>query len=53
MQVAELGTEDVMDKIEDLVLGCVKSIMAGEGFTYTIPTRSEGNQMYVKGTKGG
>ena len=43
IQVAELGTEGVMDKVEDLVLGCVKSIMAGEGFTYTIsqPARRE------------
>jgi meiotic recombination protein SPO11 len=46
-EVKDLGAEAVMGKIEDIVMRCVKTIMAGEGFTFTIPTRTESNQLYV------
>lgn len=47
--MADLETDLVMGKIESIVMECVKSIMAGEGFSFTIPTRSESNQLYVPG----
>ena len=51
-QVADLEIDQVMGKIEGIVMECVKSIMAGEGFSFTIPTRSESNQLYVPGEMG-
>ena len=51
-QVADLEIDQVMGKIEGIVMESVKSIMAGEGFSFTIPTRSESNQLYVPGENG-
>ena len=37
----------MLDEVEAAILGVAASIMRGEGFTYDVPSRAKGNQLYV------
>lgn len=39
----------MLDEVEAAILLVASSILRGEGFTYTLPTRGKGNQLYVPG----
>ena len=46
-EVAAKTAEEVRAEIEAVVLECVASIMRGEGFSYSIPSRTSSNCVYV------
>ena len=46
-EVSEKSDEEVSHLIESLVLKTVSSILADQGLTYAVPSRSSGNQLYV------
>ncbi|XP_068644135.1 DNA topoisomerase 6 subunit A [Aristolochia californica] len=46
-EVSDLSTDDVERSIERVMLRAVSSILAGEGFSFTVPARSNANQLYV------
>lgn len=48
-EVVDKGAEAVLDEIETAILLVATSILSGEGFTYSLPNRSKGNQLYVPG----
>ena len=48
-EVVDKGTDAVLDEIETAILMVAASVLRGEGFTYTLPNRSRGNQLYVPG----
>ncbi|EFJ11873.1 hypothetical protein SELMODRAFT_125304 [Selaginella moellendorffii] len=47
-EVAELGSGEVKEEIEKLVLSVTKSILQGQGLAYTVPSRTSANQLYVE-----
>eukprot|EP00736_Rhodelphis_marinus_P000401 Rmarinus@m.10369 len=47
-QVETLEADPVADRIESVVAECVKSILAGDGYKFNIPSRTEANQMYIE-----
>jgi meiotic recombination protein SPO11 len=47
-EVEDLNPGDVLDSIEELVTTSVQRIMRNEPFTFTLPTRTSSNQIYVK-----
>jgi len=46
-EVVDKGADSVLDEIETAILVVASSILAGEGFSYSLPNRSKGNQLYV------
>lgn len=42
----------MLDEVEAAVLLVAASVLRGEGFTYTLPSRAKGNQLYVPGGRG-
>lgn len=46
-EVADLSPDAVVQEIERNILAVAKSILAGNGFGYNVPSRSAANQMYV------
>ena len=46
-EVTLMDTEQVAEALERLVLQAALSIIRGEGFCYTVPTRSSSNQIYI------
>ena len=46
-EVAELTINDVLDRIEELLCGVASTVLAGEGFSYAVPSRAAGNQEYI------
>lgn len=46
-EVADLSLSSVQTTIEDLILKLCHSILAGEGFAFSVPSRSAANQLYV------
>jgi hypothetical protein len=48
-QVVDKDANAVLDEVEAAILLVTASIMRGEGFSYAIPNRSKGNQIYVPG----
>ena len=48
-EVVDKGADAVLDEIETAILMVAASVLRGEGFTYTLPNRSKGNQLYVPG----
>ena len=48
-EVVDKGADAVLDEIETAILMVAASVLRGEGFTYTLPNRSRGNQLYVPG----
>jgi hypothetical protein len=47
-EVCEKSNELVIKEIERIAVNAVQSIMKGEGFGYTVPTRSAANQTYIQ-----
>lgn len=47
-EVLELANSDVQSRVEDALATIVRTIMAGDGFRYVVPTRSASNQHYVE-----
>jgi hypothetical protein len=41
----------VLDEIETAIVLVASSVLRGEGFSYTLPNRSKGNQLYVPGAR--
>ena len=52
-EVVDKGADAVLDEIEGALVLVAASILRGEGFAYTLPNRSKGNQLYVPGGWGG
>jgi meiotic recombination protein SPO11 len=48
IEVEDLGTEQVSEKIEDLVVNVVNQIVTTGTFELNIPNRSSGNQKYIE-----
>ncbi|KMZ61007.1 Type II DNA topoisomerase VI subunit A 2 [Zostera marina] len=46
-EVSDVDPESVKESIECTILAAAKSILAGEGFSFSVPSRSATNQMYV------
>ena len=46
-EVDELDADRVRAEIEKLVVSAAKSILDGNGFSYDVPSRAAGNQLYV------
>eukprot|EP00700_Malawimonas_jakobiformis_P002126 EC723314.1.p2 GENE.EC723314.1~~EC723314.1.p2 ORF type:complete len:134 (+),score=29.87 EC723314.1:95-496(+) len=47
-EVLELESDDVLQRIEELVVKVVEQVLSGHGLSYTRPIRSSGNIGYVK-----
>lgn len=47
-EVGELAPDEVMDGIEAELSSVTASVMRGEGFSYSVPSRASGNQRYVR-----
>jgi hypothetical protein len=45
--VVDKASDAVLDEIEATVYQIAASILAGNGFSYDIPSRAKGNQLYV------
>jgi hypothetical protein len=45
--VLSLNPPEVRATIERVMVECVSSILSGHGFSYSVPSRSSGNQLYV------
>ena len=41
------SADSVLDEVESTIYQVAQQILRGEGFTYGIPSRSKGNQVYV------
>lgn len=48
VEVAELSATEVVEGIEGVALGIAKQVLAKQGFTLDVPSRSASNQIYVK-----
>ena len=48
VEVAELSATEVLEGIEGVALHIAKQVLAKQGFTLDVPSRSASNQIYVK-----
>ena len=46
-QVVDKNADAVLDEVESAIYQVAQQILSGEGFSYGIPSRAKGNQMYV------
>mmetsp|Transcript_7129 Transcript_7129/g.9308 ORF Transcript_7129/g.9308 Transcript_7129/m.9308 type:complete len:543 (-) Transcript_7129:27-1655(-) len=46
-EVSEMENINVARNIEDIILEVTQTILSGKGFSYDVPTRSSGNQLYI------
>lgn len=46
-QVVDKSADSVLDEVESTIYQVAQQILRGEGFSYGIPSRSKGNQVYV------
>ncbi|KAL3149242.1 DNA topoisomerase 6 subunit A [Trebouxia sp. C0010 RCD-2024] len=46
-EVVDKSADSVLDEVESTIYQVAQQILRGEGFTYGIPSRSKGNQVYV------
>ncbi|KAG5550018.1 hypothetical protein RHGRI_015102 [Rhododendron griersonianum] len=46
-EVADLPLSSVQSNIETLILSLARSILSGRGFSFSVPSRSAANQLYV------
>lgn len=46
-EVQMMSNTQLQGRIEEIVVRIVDSIMKGQGFSFTVPSRSSGNQLYV------
>lgn len=47
--MVDKDADAVLDEVEAAVLLVAASVLRGQGFTYTLPSRAKGNQLYVPG----
>eukprot|EP00003_Mantamonas_plastica_P023537 TRINITY_DN4252_c0_g2_i1.p1 TRINITY_DN4252_c0_g2~~TRINITY_DN4252_c0_g2_i1.p1 ORF type:complete len:520 (+),score=180.71 TRINITY_DN4252_c0_g2_i1:796-2355(+) len=47
-EVAQLEEESVLEEIEKLIFLVAQSVMKGEGFSFTVPTRGASNTKYIE-----
>jgi hypothetical protein len=47
LQVIDKDADAVLDEVEAAIYLIAQSILAGHGFSYAIPSRAKGNQLYV------
>ena len=47
LQVVDKSADSVLDEVESTIYQVAQQILKGEGFSYGIPSRSKGNQVYV------
>ena len=47
IQVVDKSADSVLDEVESTIYQVAQQILRGEGFTYGIPSRAKGNQVYV------
>lgn len=45
--MVDKSADSVLDEVESTIYQVAQQILSGEGFTYGIPSRSKGNQVYV------
>ena len=45
--MVDKNPKEVLDEVEAAIYLVAKTILDGHGFSYTIPSRAKGNQMYV------
>lgn len=46
-EVTDKDADGVLDEIESAIFQVAVSILAGQGFSYSVPSRAKGNQLYV------
>lgn len=46
-QVIDKDADAVLDEVEAAIYMIAQSILAGHGFSYAVPSRAKGNQLYV------
>lgn len=46
-EVLDMNSDAVRAEVERMMVDIAHSILAGEGFSYMVPSRSSGNQLYV------
>lgn len=46
-EVVDKDADGVLDEIESAIFQAAVSILNGEGFSYSVPSRAKGNQLYV------
>ena len=47
LQVVDKDADAVLDEVEAAIFLVAQSILAGQGFSYAVPSRAKGNQLYV------
>lgn len=47
LQVVDKDADAVLDEVEAAIFLVAQSILGGQGFSYAIPSRAKGNQLYV------
>lgn len=47
LQVVDKSADSVLDEVESTIYQVAQQILNGEGFSYGIPSRAKGNQMYI------
>ena len=45
--MVDKNADAVLDEVEAAILAIAASILRGEGFSYAVPSRAKGNQLYV------
>lgn len=48
-QVVKMDDDTLMNRIEEVEVDVVRSILRGDGYRYAVPSRAAGNQLYVPG----
>lgn len=46
-EVVDKGAAAVLDEVEAAIYAIAKSVLAGDGFAFDVPSRAKGNQLYV------
>ena len=47
-QVVDKSPDAVLDEVEAAIFKVAASILKGDGFSYSVPSRAKGNQLWVK-----
>ena len=47
LKVIDKDADAVLDEVEAAIFLVAQSILSGQGFSYAIPSRAKGNQLYV------
>lgn len=46
-EVVDKGAAAVLDEVEAAMYAIARSVLAGDGFAFDVPSRAKGNQLYV------